>query len=60
MRIVFRSTDRYRGQTYAAAATARPSARAAREVTRRPPAAGGPVFEVRERPDADGMLRLIL
>jgi anti-anti-sigma factor len=59
MRIVFRSTDRARGQTYASA-TARPSARPASEVRRRPPAAGGPVFDVGERREADGMLRLIL
>ena len=57
--IVFRSDDRYRGQTYEPRpATASPTANA--EPAQAVPAAPGQVFAMRERLDADETLRLTL
>jgi anti-anti-sigma factor len=59
MRIVFRSEDRYRGQIYAAPAPGA-SAAATPQRSQRPPPAGERGFEVRERQEADGTVRLTL
>jgi anti-anti-sigma factor len=60
MRIVFRSEDRYRGQTYAPAVARRSARSAAAAGGRGLPVAGGRAFGLRERLEVDGMLRLIL
>lgn len=59
MRIVFRSEDRYRGQTYAPPA-AWPSMTSCAEGREPAPATPRRVFAIRERPDAFGWLRLTL
>jgi len=59
MRIVFRSEDRDRGHAFASGLTRR-SVRSTREAGQELPAAGRPGFEMRERVEVDGTLRLIL
>ncbi|HJS92977.1 MAG TPA: STAS domain-containing protein [Solirubrobacteraceae bacterium] len=59
MRIVFRSEDRDRGHPYASG-PARRSVRPTRDPGQDLPAAGGRGFELRERVEADGTLRLTL
>ena len=59
MRIVFRSDDRERGHTYPSG-VARRSVRPTREEGQEVPATGGRGFEVRERVEVDGTVRLTL
>jgi anti-anti-sigma factor len=59
MRIVFRSEDRQRGQLFASD-VARRSVPPTPDAVQQLPAAGGGLFEIRERHDVDGTLRLIL
>lgn len=59
MRIVFRSEDRYRGQTYASRMAPQRAAPTS-EKGQMPPAGAGRVFAMRERVEADGTLRLTL
>ena len=59
MRIVFRSEDRVRGERFASGGTAGRSARPTQE-GQVLPTVGKRGFDVRERVDVDGMLRLIL
>ena len=56
MRIVFRSEDRQRDRLYASGQSARPTRAAEQE----PPARGGPAFQIRERLEVDGTVRLTL
>jgi anti-anti-sigma factor len=60
MRIVFRSEDRVRGQSFASGGMSGRSTRPTQEERQGLPPVGRRVFEVRERVDVDGVLRLIL